>query len=151
MTREEQHRLDCRFGLKVELDPRTQCWNWKGSLATRGYGRFFVGRSEVLPRGEVYAYRWAYERWVGLVPEGLELDHLCRNRACVNPAHLEPVTKRTNILRGTSFSAKNAAKTHCAQGHEYTAENTYPRKSGGRDCRECNREAQRRYQARIAA
>jgi hypothetical protein len=77
------------------------------------------------------------------------LDLLCRNRRCVNPAHLEPVTTRQNLLRGETFQAANAAKTECPQGHPYDDDNTYPiPNGGGRGCRKCRREADRRYRLR---
>lgn len=103
------------------------------------------------------AHRVAYELLIGPIAAGLELDHLCRTHACVNPAHLEPVTGQVNLLRGVGFPATNAAKTHCPQGHEYTAENTYWSKKGQRGCRACTAEKQRRlrlepaYRAKRAA
>ena len=88
-------------------------------------------------------HRVAYEAAVGPIPEGLQLDHLCRNTLCTNPAHLEPVTCRENLLRGNTLQAANAAKTHCPYGHPYAGENLRVRrlKSGGlgRSCRECAR------------
>jgi HNH endonuclease len=90
-----------------------------------------------------------YRLLVGPVPEGLELDHLCRNRACVNPAHLEPVSHRENVLRGASFAAINAVKTHCIHdGHPFDDVNTIVRPEGRRGCRACMNAAQRRYQRR---
>jgi hypothetical protein len=110
----------------------TPCWVWQMSRTTGGYGQTFDG-TRLVP-----AHRWYYERTHGLVPEGLDLDHLCRVRACVNPDHLEPVTRRENLLRGETRTAANAAKTHCPQGHPYDEVNTYVRASGQRVCRRCN-------------
>jgi DNA-directed RNA polymerase subunit RPC12/RpoP len=123
---------------------RTRCLEWAGSL-TKGYGEFTITRKKSK------AHRWLYERWVGPIPEDLELDHLCRNRACVNPSHLESVTRTMNILRGESPPARNARSTHCVQGHEFTPENTrINRRDGGRECRACGREKARNNRARKA-
>lgn len=94
------------------------------------------------------AHRVAYELFVAEIPEGFDLDHLCRNRGCVNPDHLEPVTRRENLLRGETIPARNARITHCPQGHPYDAENTRIRPCGRRRCAACNREAARRWRAR---
>lgn len=110
------------------------CWEWPGKRDPNGYGR----------AGKWWAHRVAYEVWVGPVPAGLELDHLCRNPACVRPDHLEPVTHRVNMLRGRTIGARNAAKTHCIHGHEFTLANTYIRSdTGGRQCRQCGRDRDR--------
>ncbi len=87
----------------------------------------------------VYAHRAAYELYVGPIPEGLTIDHLCRNTLCVNPAHLEAVTMRENILRGTGPSAQAARKTHCLRGHPFDDGNTLFRATGKRVCRACQR------------
>lgn len=116
-------------------EPMTGCWFWTGSLNTCGYGQIYIdGR---MP----HAHRAAYEAVYGKVPPGLELDHLCRVRSCVNPDHLEAVTHRTNVLRGESVSARCAAITHCPVGHPYAGENLYTRTSdGARLCRQCHRD-----------
>jgi HNH endonuclease len=91
-----------------------------------------------------YAHRVAYEMWFGPIPDGLVIDHLCRNRACVNPAHMEPVTHRENLLRGTGASARQAAKKTCIRGHEFDVRN-----KNGRECTTCIRlRAQARVQRR---
>ena len=114
------------FWSKVEFT--NSCWLWQAAVNDEGYGRF--GPSE-------YAHRWAYEFCVGPLPDGLQIDHLCRVRNCVNPDHLEPVTGRTNILRGISFSAVHARKTHCPQGHPYDEANTYTSPTAKRRSRQC--------------
>lgn len=116
------------------------CWIWQGRTDRLGYGRYGTGN--------LIAHRVAYEFMVGPIPDGLTLDHLCRNRRCVNPAHLEAVTLHTNILRGQAPAARNARKTHCGRGHEFTAENTYWRADGGRECRQCQRICQRIHRER---
>ena len=113
-----------------------ECWPWTGRIADNGYGKlrtYGKSRSEVIERG---AHRLVYQEFVGPIPEGLQLDHLCRNRECVNPAHLEVVTQRDNILRGSSPSAINARKTQCKRGHSLDPD---------RACRICQRI---RYRAR---
>jgi HNH endonuclease len=104
------------------------CWQWRGSTDGRGYGAL---RSQK-------AYRFAYELLIGPIPEGLEIDHLCRNTMCVNPWHLEPVTHAENLRRGNSPWQVNRRKTHCKQGHKFTPENTRVDKHGWRSCRRCH-------------
>ena len=102
------------------------CWQWIGTVNAQGYGHFWGGDK---PRS---AHRWAYEHFRGPIPEGLEIDHLCRNPGCVNPEHLEPVTPKENMRRGI-----RATRTHCLKGHEYTPENTRRNGRGTRVCRTC--------------
>lgn len=113
------------------------CWEWIATKNAYGYGVFVRNGSLKM------AHRLSYEELVGPIPEGMQIDHLCRNPACINPAHLEAVTQRVNLLRGVGISARNAARTHCPQGHIYSDENTYLRKtsSGGpaRFCKICAR------------
>ncbi len=120
-----------RFQQWITFDKESGCWLWQGTLDRDGYARFQYGRG----------HRWAYQHFVGSIPQGLELDHLCRVRHCVNPEHLEPVTTRTNQLRGNGVSGINARKTHCKRGHPFNEVNTYIRPDGHRDCRTCRRTA----------
>ena len=110
------------------------CWLWTGCHNSSGYGTFWLeGRRMV-------AHRWPFESINGPVPKGLELDHLCRVRACVRPSHLEAVSHRTNIIRGAS---NELAKTHCPQGHPYSGANLVTRRGQNgrlkRTCRSCGR------------
>lgn len=125
-----------RFWEKVDKDDPGGCWIWRGATGHAGYG-VFRG-----PDRNVGAHRFAYEDVAGPIPEGLELDHLCRTPLCVNPAHLEPVTHAENMARGSI-----AAKTHCKHGHAYTSENTGRNPNGTRYCRACNRERYHRRRA----
>lgn len=126
-----------------------ECWIWEAGKF-RGYGCFYSSIAKKQQR----AHRVAYEMFVGPIPEGLHLDHLCRNRGCVNPAHLEPVTNRENVLRGVGPTAVNAKKTHCPRGHALEGDNIYWRPTGRR-CKQCvrehNRENFQRAQARRRA
>lgn len=105
------------------------CWLWLGAIMPNGYSTFRGG----------YGHRFAFESFRFPIPEGLEPDHLCRVRHCVNPFHLEVVTHRENCLRGFGVSGINARKTHCPAGHPYDSENTHYTPSGGRKCRICQR------------
>ena len=124
-----------RFWPKVDPDPNGGCWEWTASKL-RGYGQFGTYRDG---RAQTHrAHRFAYELLVGPIPDGLTLDHLCRNRGCVYPGHLEPATNAENVLRGEGPTAVHARKTHCIHGHEFTPENTYLWR-GQRKCRACLR------------
>mgnify|MGYP001601937125 CR=1 FL=1 len=124
--------VDQRFWEKVDKNGSNGCWVWGAWTNERGYGLFSPTH-----RDKIFAHRWAYENINGPIPEGYQLDHLCRNRICVNPAHLEVVTPQQNTLRGQSFAAVNARKTHCPQGHPYDLFNTSMHFSGRRRCRAC--------------
>lgn len=129
--------VEDRFWPKVDRSAgEDACWPWKASYGSAGYGQFSPDTSH--RRGPKGAHRVAYELTVGPVPEGLELDHLCRNRACCNPAHLEPVTHRENVARSpVALSAINARKTHCKRGHSLSEDNVYRVKRGWRQCKTC--------------
>lgn len=132
-----------RFWGKV--DKTGECWTWLGAMNHNGYGRhMFRGR-------RIMAHRAAYILTVGEIPDGLQLDHLCRVRNCVNPAHLEPVTQHENILRSDAPTAINARRESCTHGHEFTADNTYVTPDGRRQCRTCIRERLARSVARRRA
>ena len=128
-----------RFWPKVDRDGPNGCWSWLGARDQKGYGQIQRGGRG---GGRVRAHQVAYELVVGPVPDGLQLDHLCRNPNCVNPAHLEPVTGRENVLRGRTIVAAKAAQTHCHRGHELTEANIYrpPKRPNSRHCRQCIRE-----------
>lgn len=125
----------------ISYAPETDCWVWEYTRDRKGYGK--VARS-----GRThFVHRYVYEQVKGPIPDGLELDHLCRNRICCNPDHLEPVTHAENLRRALPY---REAKTQCRQGHEYTPENTYIRPNGRRDCRECKRIRNRTWRRRAA-
>lgn len=136
-----------RFFSGFNIDPKTDCWTWFRAKNQGGYGKFSVNGIQFV------SHRWLYTKIKGEVPKGLDLDHLCRNRACCNLNHLEPVTRRENSIRGIGpalSGLRSASKTHCPYGHEYDSLNTETmiKKNGKkqRRCRACHRiaEAKRR-------
>lgn len=139
-------RIEKRFWSRIDITPT--CWVWRGLLDEAGYGRFKFAWT-FLP-----AHRFSYETRVGPIPDGLHLDHLCRNRRCVRPEHLEPVTEKENNARGNSNGRGAAfyrAKSHCPQGHAYDSVNTRtwgPRQH--RYCRACDRNWHRVMRTRKA-
>lgn len=137
------------FWAKVK-PTENSCWEWQAVLNNNGYGRI-----RVKPR-LLMAHRVAYEAMVGPIPDGLHLDHLCRNRSCVNPDHLEPVSNLENWSRGNSPTLAHAQKTHCKNGHEFTAENTITFTESGRNrprrrCRQCRYDQGRARRERVRA
>ena len=132
--------------LAVPARPASPCQPYRGSIDREGYGR--VPRNGTGLSGR-RAHRVAWEEVNGPIPEGLTIDHLCRNRACVNVEHLEAVTPLVNTMRGMGLQAQNARKTHCPAGHRYDATNTWVgSRRNHRNCRPCNAEAVRRYKSR---
>lgn len=130
------------FWSKVLQDP-DGCWEWVGYKTADGYG---MTRHQSF--GTRYPHRIAFLLNGGEIPEGSELDHLCRNPACCRPDHLEAVSHKTNMYRGRSFSTKNLHKSHCPRGHPYTPANTYVDPRGYRNCRTCKAAATARFYAR---
>jgi len=120
--------------MAFRVDPTTRytvgpggCWLWSGPLNAKGYGK----------HGRKMAHRLVYEILRGSVPDGLQLDHTCRTRQCVNPDHLEPVTSRVNTMRGVGIAARRAVSTTCKSGHQLIGSNVYIDPLGYRRCRAC--------------
>jgi hypothetical protein len=149
----ESHEMTRPAHIRVlaRLDTTGDCWLWPGARTTGGYGEVHVGyrkrgRDRMTIRRDVHVVM--YEHAFGPVPTGLEIDHLCGNRACARPSHLEAVTHQENMRRGGGFASENMKKTHCPQGHPYSDENTYRPPTGHRKCRECGRRQHRAWHAR---
>lgn len=139
-----------RFWEKVEISGPEDCWEWTACLNEDGYGLISIGQREPGKGHMRGAHRVSYELTSGEIPEGLELDHLCRNPSCVNPAHLEAVTHRENMLRGETLAAAQALQTHCKAGHPLAGRNLVPRSGRKRECRICTARRVREYRARRA-
>jgi hypothetical protein len=142
MEKERTEILRERFLGYVDLSGPDGCWLWTGGGSRKeGYGYFHVGPDKRV----MTAHRAAYLLFV-CDPGDLEIDHLCRNRRCVNLDHLEPVTTGENVLRGEGPPARNARKTHCVSGHPLTGANLYMRPDGkGRECRACIKKRSQRF------
>jgi len=128
-----------RFMQKFSVDSNG-CWVWTEGRYSSGYGEFWNGERNMV------AHQFAYELFVGPIPDGLEPDHTCRQRACVNPEHLDPVTRRENIARGESHIARQMEQEVCHRGHELSGANLYVHR-GHRHCRACRRDRMNRYYA----
>ena len=137
-----------RFYGRVMPEPNSGCWLWDGADMTNGYGVMSLGRR----RFKMLAHRFSYVLHKGKIAEGLELDHKCRVRGCVNPDHLEAVTHRTNVLRGVAPAAFHAQKTHCPRGHELSHPNLINRRNRtSRECKICHavQERERKKRGRL--
>jgi hypothetical protein len=133
-----------RFIANISIqDTPTACWIWTGSKTPLGYGKLSVNRRNT------YAHRLAWEYLRGPIPDGLVIDHLCRNPSCVNPAHLEPVTQQVNTQRKVMPVKPDAPpKTHCIHGHNLSGSNLYIAPSGVQSCRECRSRNRLNYKKR---
>ena len=131
-----------RFEERYIPEPNSGCWLWIGACLNTGYGEIGLGKKTLL------AHRVSYEFYRGKIPDGLQIDHLCRVRCCVNPWHMEPVTIGENVRRGESVKltkARCALQTHCKNGHLLSGSNLYLRPEGGRACKQCRYDRKRLF------
>jgi hypothetical protein len=131
-----------RLFSRLIIDPESGCLLWTGYLKNNGYAQIQIG----IERRQYLVHRVMYELFIGPIPPGFQVDHLCHTRRCASPAHLEAVTPRVNTLRSTGITAERAVRTHCPAGHEYDLLNTYWH-GGSRSCKECSRQRVRTRRA----
>ena len=130
----EAHRKTAEEVFWSHAIPAPGCWGWDGKPRADGYAVFFADKKAY------YAHRFSWMFHRGSIDQGLQVDHLCRNRSCTNPKHLRLATIKQNVLAGIGRSAENTRKTHCPKGHPYTGDNLFYGSKGDRRCRECNRQ-----------
>lgn len=135
-------QLPRRFRDKINISGG--CWVWTAAITNNGYGRVKIKGKTVV------AHKAVFQLLVGPVRDGLTLDHKCRNRACVNPDHLEPVTMRVNVLRGETITGANSRKSHCHVGHPLAGDNLFIRNDGRRRCKTCEAASQRKLRSKPA-
>jgi hypothetical protein len=148
--RDDQRRTPDWIRARVTVDAQTGCWNWSGRISPNGYGCVSVSKTTTRAAWAMGAHRISYVAFVRDLEQGEAIDHLCRNRACVNPDHLEAVRQSTNVLRGR-WSDGNPIATHCRHGHAKTPNNVYVCPRGWRECLTCRRASQSALAARQRA
>lgn len=136
------NNLPDRFRDKISPEPNSGCWLWTAATSNVGYSVYSINRKLV------YGHRFSYESLVGPIPKGLDIDHLCRVRCCVNPDHLEPVTRRENVIRGHRWNG-HKRPTRCPSGHLYSGDNLYINKLGRYVCRICTKAARKKWRDKI--
>lgn len=142
-----QWNLDHRVNMleRNTIRKTPTCWHWLGAVSKNGYSKSFMDYKTTTGHRVFYTY------YKGVVPEGLQIDHLCRNKLCVNPEHLEAVTSRENIIRGTGFAAKNSKKKKCLRRHLLSGDNLYITPDGRRQCKKCRyKSAKLSHQRRVS-
>jgi len=138
-----------RFMQKFKVNPKTGCWIWTGTYDDKGYSQLFLKQEKITRKAtKISGHRFSYLTLKGKIPPGMQIDHICRTRGCVNPEHLRLVTPRENVLLGIGPAAEHASKVACVNGHPFTIENTYVWKGKFRKCRECRRIKQADYHKR---